>query len=181
MEEVLVLTSSKDAPGMGVINPNNGTFVCTSFKNCIADAGTLCSIGGGSSSYSGIGNGGDFIAVAQSKKPAINVWHWGKSQVHHQCHVQEIATALASDSLGQYLIAGTRKGWVYIWDFSTGELLSLFQAHFKAVTRVKVSKNRLFCVTVSEDGMGKSWQLEKLVDVSDSSRGISQSSVKPYR
>lgn len=40
----------------------------------------ICSVGG-PSSFSGQGSSGDYVVVAQSKKPQINVWQWGKPQV----------------------------------------------------------------------------------------------------
>ena len=49
----------------------------------------MCAIGHHFSGYSGEG-GGDFIAVAQGYKPSINIYQWGKAQIHLQCHLQEI-------------------------------------------------------------------------------------------
>lgn len=181
MEEVLVLTSSKDASGMGVIDTRTGSTLC-SFKQCIAEAGALCSIGSSTSSHSGYGSSGDFLAVAQAKKPCINIWQWGKPQVHLQCHVQEITTALAADPLGAFIFAGTMKGWIYCWELSTGELVSAFQAHFKAITRIMVSKvGPPFLISVAEDGTGRAWEMHKILDFSESYKHVGRQSMTPFR
>lgn len=182
MTEVLVISSNKDACGLGVVDVATGSMVCNNFKNCIADSGALCSIGSSSSSYSGQGSSGDFIAVAQAKKPVIHIWQWGKPQVAFQCHVQEIVTCLASDISGTFLLGGTKKGWIYCWNIGTGELLNIWQAHFKSVTRLQLSKNGQFCVSVSEDGMGRAWDMAKVLDLSERIRNpTGKQSVTPYR
>jgi pre-rRNA-processing protein IPI3 len=182
MEEALVLTSGKEAAGMGVINVRTGSAVCAAFKNCIAEAGALCAIGSSSSSYSGYGSSGDYIAVAQAKKPCINIWQWGKPQAHFQCHIQEIVTSLVADPLGAFLFAGTQKGWIYCWELSTGELVSSFQAHFKAITRLCVTKvGAPFCVSLSEDGTGRAWELHKILDVAESYKHVGRQSITPFR
>lgn len=182
MEECLILTSSKEAAGMSVIDVRTGSAVCSSFKNCIAEAGAMCMIGSSTSSYSGYGSAGDYIAVAQSKKPCINIWQWGKPQAHFQCHIQEIVTALACDSLGGFLYAGTTKGWIYCWELATGELISAFQAHFKAITRLNISSTGVpFCISVSDDGTGRAWELHKVLDSAESYKHVGRQSITPFR
>ena len=103
--EYVLVTSNKDSSskggtglGMRVLDINTGLVHpgCTFKHNCIADAGAISTIGFGSSSFAGHGSGGDFIAVSQSNKPVINIYQWGKAQVHAQCHMQEIITTLAT-------------------------------------------------------------------------------------
>ena len=52
MNEVAIVTSSKDAGGIGVYDLVTGTPVCTNFKNCVADSGAMCLLGG-QNAYSG--------------------------------------------------------------------------------------------------------------------------------
>ena len=182
MEEVLIVTAGKETAGMGVINVRTGSSLCSNFKNCIAEAGTLCFIGSTTSSYSGSGSSGDYIAVAQAKKPSIHIWQWGKPQVHLQCHVQEIVTALAADPTGTFLFAGTKKGWIYCWELSTGELLNTFQAHFKAVTRISLTGcGSSYCISVSEDGTGRAWEMHKILDIAEAYKHIGRHSLTPFR
>lgn len=182
MEEALILTSGKDAAGMGIIDLRTGSALCSNFKNCLAEAGAVCTIGSSTSSYSGYGSAGDYIAVAQSKKPSINIYQWGKPQVHFQCHIQEIVTAIATDPMGAFLIAGTMKGWIYCWELSSGELINTFQAHFKAITRISVTKiGAPYCISVSEDGTGRAWELHKILDSAETYKNFGKHSLTPFR
>ena len=160
------------------------TPVCGNFKNSIADAGgSACLLGGGLSSFAGAGSCGDYLAVAQSKKPTINIYQWCKPQVLYQCHLQEIMGSVASDGYGRYFAGGSKKGWLYLWEQSTGTLLNSWQAHFKAVSRIQFTKCGGYCVSASEDGMIRVWELSQFVDGSSSAYGstTSRKSVTPYR
>ena len=53
MNEVILVTSSKDSGGFGAFDLRTGGVVAT-FKNCCAETGSVCLLGG-SSSYSGLG------------------------------------------------------------------------------------------------------------------------------
>lgn len=181
--------------GIAVLDLRTGTPVCPAFKNCLADSGTACIVGG-ISSFSGhttLGSG-DFVVAAQLNKPVINVWQWGKPQVHFQCHLQEITTALTCCA-HSFILAGTRKGWIYCWCVSSGTLLASFQAHFKTVTRLVCSPCGNYCVSSSEDGMVRAWDMSSIVDLSLTSAttassssssslhssAYSSSSIQPYR
>lgn len=189
MNEVVIVTSSKDSGGgIAILDLVTCTPVCTNFKNCIAETGTACLLGNGVSSFSGNGSSGDYVAVAQSKKPTINIYQWGKPQALYQCHIQEITSALASDRMGRYICAGSKKGWCTFWELSTGLLLHSFQAHFKAVTKVEFTACGGYCVTVSEDGMARVWEVAQIVDQSEIVGRIgasvsvsSKRSITPYR
>ena len=189
MNEVVIVTSSKDlGGGIAILDLATCAPICTNFKNCIADPGAICLLGNGSSSFSGSGSSGDYVAVAQSKKTSINIYQWGKPQALYQCHVQEITSALASDRMGRYLCAGSKKGWCSFWELSTGLLLHSFQAHFKAVTKVEFTACGGYCVTVSEDGMARVWEVAQIVDQSEivgrvgaSVSVSSRRSIIPYR
>lgn len=77
-------------------------------------------VGNTSSSFSGQGSSGDFIVASQSQKPLIHSWHWNKHQSHDNYHTQEILTSLSYTPSGLYLVGGSKKGFLYIWDVSTG-------------------------------------------------------------
>lgn len=107
MDELIVFTTTSSALGLHSLDltHHNEKVSFTnstsnlSYKNCISDLpGTLAMIGS------------QHIAVSQAKKPQINIYQYGKSQVALQCHIQEIITSLISDITGTYLFGGTRKG-----------------------------------------------------------------------
>ena len=63
-----------------------------------------------------------------------------------------------------------------------------FQAHFKAVTKVEFTACGGYCVTVSEDGMARVWEVAQIVDQSEivgragaSVSVSSRRSIIPYR
>jgi pre-rRNA-processing protein IPI3 len=156
------------------------------FKNCTSDAHCICAVGG-SSSYSGVGSGGDYLVASQSKKPVLNVYQWGKPQPHQQCHIQEITTALACEQTGTYLLGGTKKGWIYCWEVGTGALLTSWQAHFKAVTKILFTTCGQFAVSCSEDGMVRAWDFAAVLSAQDGGGGggadkkKQATSTTPYR
>ena len=169
MNELLVLSSSKDTAGLVVVDASTGGSTgIPPFKSCLADiGGNVCSLGNSvCSNFSGISAySGDYIAVSQSKKPCIQIYRYSRPQPLFTCHLQEIVTSL--DSYFTYLIAGTKNGWIYCWNWTTGELISSRQAHMKSISRLKISKaNGQFCVTTSMDGTVKVWELSQLLDTS---------------
>lgn len=182
MSTNLILISSANEGNKGIsVQDFNGSNLVSNFKDCICDPGAMCLVGG-LSSFSGQGSAGDYVVAAQSKKPIINVYQWGKPQVHFQCHVQEIVTAVASDPCGTYLLAGTKRGWIYIWEISSGKLLTSFQAHFKAVTHICSTLRGDLFLSASEDGMARCWDLCNIVGqlASSNANGKRNSSVQPF-
>jgi pre-rRNA-processing protein IPI3 len=181
MNEVVIVTSSKDAGGMCVVDLASASSIGTNYKNCIADAGCMCTIGG-PASFAGMSSfASDYICAAQAKKPIINFWQWGRVQPQITCHVQDIITSIAGDPTGTYVIAGSKKGWVYIWQVSSGSLLYSFQAHFKEITRLEMSASGDYFVTCAADGMARAWDTLSIVDVTDVDQSHMRRTVIPYR
>jgi len=184
MNDLLLITSASEGSKGISVSALNGSSLATNFKDCVVDTGAMCIVGG-SSSYAGQGCSCDFIVAAQCQKPVINVYHWGKSQVYYQCHVQEITTSLASDSSGTYLLGGTKRGWIYLWELASGRLLTSFQAHFKAVTQLTCTKRGEFFISASEDGMVRAWDLCEIVsraETNTANTGSKQTAgTKPFR
>lgn len=79
-----------------------------------------------------------------------------------QCHIQEITTSVAVDESGVYCFGGTKSGRVFCWLLATGELISSFSAHYKAVTCLSATSPH-FLVSASEDGMVKLWSIDQIV------------------
>jgi WD40 repeat protein len=76
-----------------------------------------------------------------------------------QCHVQEITQSITADPSGYFIYGGTKGGRIFCWELSTGNLKCSWQAHFKAVNALKISDCGNFCVSGSEDGMVRVWDL----------------------
>lgn len=184
MNDVLLITSANEGSKGISVSALNGSSLASNFKDCVVDSGAMCIVGG-SSSFSGQGCSCDYIVAAQSQKPVINVYHWGKSQVYYQCHVQEITTSLACDSSGSYLLGGTKRGWIYLWELASGKLLTSFQAHFKAITQLTCTKRGEFFISASEDGMVRAWDLcdtvSKAEMVTSGTSTSKATGTKPFR
>lgn len=179
LNEVIVLTSSKDLHGVGVFDLKTITPVSGSFKGNVSDTGSLCMLGG-PSSFSGDG-ASDYVIIAQSKKPSVQVWNWGKVQPLYTCHCQEVMTSLEVDRFSNFIIGGSKKGNVYIWDAASGGLVLTFQAHYKEITRIIASCNHDFFSTASSDGSCKVWDLLSLIDSTKSQRiGQSKSAFRSW-
>ena len=133
------------------------------FKNSAADPRGVCLIGG-DASYSGLGCGADYFAVAQPKKPLIHLYSWLKSQVSMSFHVQEVTTSLVADTSGTFLFGGSKGGRIFCWQLSDGALIKVWQAHFRGVSCMQMSPCNNILVTSSEDGMTAAWNLVDLVD-----------------
>lgn len=155
-----MLTPSRE--GFVQVLDTNGNNV-SQFKNCAADPGAMCLVGG-SSSFGGCASAsGDYVVVAQSKKPLIHLYSWGKAQASMAFHVQEVTTAICSDASGNFLFGGSKGGRIFCWQLSNGALLRVWQAHFRTVMCMKVSACNNILITCSEDGMTSVWTLADIV------------------
>jgi WD40 repeat protein len=184
--------------GITFINLSTGALYSQSMKNCICPTQGISpsshllscncvfsgiTTSGGISSFSGRGGCGDFIIAAQSKKPQINIWQWGKPHALMQCHIQEITTAIATDLNGFFLSGGTKGGRIFVWELSSGALVQSWQAHFKALTTMTFTPCGNFLISASEDGMVRAWDLVSLLN-SEGRGGHSDFQIKsfsPYR
>lgn len=179
MSEVLLCSCRKDGLGLMVLDIHSGASIAPAFKHCICDEKGICLLGKSQSSFEGSGCSGDYIAAATSQKTSINIWQWSKPQVHIQCHTQEIITVLSSNQTGSYVFGGTKRGFIYLWDVSSGELLKSWHAHFKSVTQIVVDHSDRFCISASEDGMVRVWDICDLVDSFAQSRA--KKNIVPFR
>ena len=167
---------------LSVVDGGNAT-VHPAFKDCDPTSSSSICFVSGASSYSGIGSQGDLLIAAQSKSAAIHVYQWHKPQSHVLCRMQEMITALQCDSGGTYLIGGTKKGWLYLWEIGTGKLLKFWQGHFKPVKVISFAYQDNFFVSSSEDGITKVWDISDVLGGagSISATGLGRSHIEAFR
>jgi len=106
-----------------------------------------------SRAFGPVGNDTVYISAAQTHKPLLMVWHWGKEQPCYRAALPERITASSWSSDGSFLFAGGGSGQVFVWHVCTGHLVRCWPCHFKAVTAVVVSDNDSLLFTASEDTM----------------------------
>ncbi len=181
MSEIIICTSKKDSTGMAVLDLSSGSNICSSFKHCVAEPNCLVTVGKSESSHEGLGSAGDYIVSSHPEKPLINIYQWFKPQVHLQCHTQEIIECLGTDLLGNFIFGGTKRGHIYFWDVATGALLRTWHAHFKGVTSIISDPTGNFCISCSEDGMIRAWDLATILDTSVVSASKNSKNIQPHR
>lgn len=164
MDFVVLVAGSKDSSGFCEID-QAGITQTTNYKQSTAKKNGVALIGRDGAAFSGIStHQGDYLAVAQAEKPALVLYQRGKSSPLFQCPMQEIVNCLTTDIMGTYLYSGTRKGFVYVHDIRTGELVTMWQAHLKAVTKLQLTGDSQFLVSVGEDGLGRCWNVPSILD-----------------
>ena len=170
METRFLYNSVKDGVSCLSCVDSDNAAVHPAFKDCDPTGSSAICLVSGASSYSGIGSQGDLVIAAQLKSAAIHVYQWHKPQSHVLCRMQEMITSLSCDSMGTYLLGGTKKGWLYLWEIGTGKLLNFWQGHFKPVQAISCAQQNNFFVTSSEDGITKVWDI---CDILNGAGGIS--------
>jgi pre-rRNA-processing protein IPI3 len=106
---------------------------------------------------------GPVLLSSQRDTRFINAWHAGKEAVDLRCAMPERVGPLATSSDGAFLVAGASSGKCLVWDLHTGELLRIWEAHLRAVTKVVFSQDNSVFVTTSEDASVHAWDLGQVV------------------
>lgn len=145
----------------------------------------------------GVGHG-ERLFVASPDKALINVYSWGKEGVDQRMPVPEPLTCLAlvhhpkigplptTESAKHNLPAfrvpwllagGSKSGKVYVWELSSGNLLSVKEAHYQQVSVLRFSSCGTYLVSGGFDARCMVWRTLDLVLVFDIASDLA---VKPY-
>jgi WD40 repeat protein len=162
----------------------------SSSSSYIVDKNCICSVSNSSLSSTGFKGGdygsgtltGDYLVVPQANKPIVHLYESNKSSFNHanyQCAVQEIITAVTSDSSGFFLFGGSKKGYLYVWNVFTGELLYVGPLHYQRITKLVVTADSQYLLSSSDDTVLKVWHVYQFLDVIIGSNKKQASS--PYR
>lgn len=137
----------------------------TLWTSCVWDPHTGTSLmtykGGGtaeSSTLSFIGN--DYIAAVERTKPVLHVWPLNSQQTVQGMRfiLPGKASALAVTRDGSYIVAGIDEK-IYLWQTSSGSLLTIINRHYQKVVRLKFTPDGKYFVSAAEDGMVMVWSL----------------------
>ncbi|CAI9115788.1 OLC1v1016782C3 [Oldenlandia corymbosa var. corymbosa] len=99
--------------------------------------------------------------VREAKKSSGSVlyWTWNKHEPEVKSFLFEPILALVSHSEAGYIVGGSKSGKIYIWEVSTGNLLTKWDAHLRAVTCLVFSDDKSLLISGSEEGGVRVWSL----------------------
>ncbi|EGW30814.1 Pre-rRNA-processing protein IPI3 [Spathaspora passalidarum NRRL Y-27907] len=122
---------------------------------------------------------GERLFTCSATKALIEVYSWGKEGVDQRIPLPEALTCLtvvpqpvsASDELEKLtkfrlpwlLAGGTASGKIYIWELTSGDLVSVRDAHYQGITTVKFSPCGTFLVTGGDDARVIVWSVVDLL------------------
>ncbi|XP_059046771.1 WD repeat-containing protein 18 [Achroia grisella] len=147
--EVLVTCDSNNPLWTTCVwDPHTGTNLMTYKGGGTAEIRTLSLIGN------------DYIAAVERTKPILHVWPLNSQQT-----VQGIrfilpgkASALAITRDGSFIAAGIDEK-IYLWQTSSGNLLTIINRHYQKVIVIKFTADGRHFVSAAEDGMVMVWSL----------------------
>ena len=145
-----------------VVDAHTGSTLAA-FSGCAAPSNGVCAVG---SSY---------VAAAESDRPSVALWRWGRSQHLRRCIAQERLTSVAATSDGVHIVAGGVSGRLFLWEASSGELRCVWDGHFRSVTALAVSDDDAFLVSAGADAIVSVWSFVSLLG------GAASGGPKPIR
>lgn len=155
--EVVVVSSSVDT-GITLWDLASGAEV-THLKSCASPRNALACVGR------------SFIVSSQVFKPgsssaggAIFLWAWNKTQPDFKSYPVEPIGPVACTSDGSYLVGGGVSGRIYLWEVSSGRLLRVWAAHYKAVSCLVFSDDESLLISGADDGYVNVWPLLRVLD-----------------
>ncbi|OAD76124.1 hypothetical protein PHYBLDRAFT_186141 [Phycomyces blakesleeanus NRRL 1555(-)] len=108
------------------------------------------------------------ILTAQTDRAVLNVYGWQRDQILHKMTTPEKIITVTASHQGAYVAGATATGRVYLWHIATGHLLRVFEAHYRAITRLAFSDDDTTLLTASEDASVNVWVLANLLDTTQS-------------
>lgn len=167
MDSVLLFGGARDTVHIQSVD-NHGKAASISWKNPrVAPGGLVLA------KVSDPLNEQPILLVPLEDKPVVQFYQFGRSDPSLQVHLEEILTSLTFCQHKHILLGGSGKGSIFLWDFTTGELLVKWQAHFKAASKLVVTQDGEMLVSGGGDGLVRAWCISSLL--SDSG------SPQPYR
>ncbi|XP_026751609.1 WD repeat-containing protein 18 [Galleria mellonella] len=131
-----------------VWDPHTGTNLMTYKGGGTAEMKTLSLIGN------------DYIAAVERTKPILHVWPLNSQQTVQGMRfiLPGKANALAITRDGSFIAAGIDEK-IYLWQTSSGNLLTIINRHYQKVVAIKFTADGRFFVSAAEDGMVMVWSL----------------------
>lgn len=147
--EVLVTCDSNNTLWTCCVwDPHNGTSLMTYKGGGTAEEKTLSFIGN------------DYLAAVEKRKPVLHIWPLNSQQTVQGMRfiLPGKSSALAITRDGAYIAAGIDEK-IYLWQTSSGNLLTIINRHYQKVILLKFTPDGRYFVSAAEDGMVMVWML----------------------
>uniref|UniRef100_A0A1I7XPG5 WD_REPEATS_REGION domain-containing protein n=1 Tax=Heterorhabditis bacteriophora TaxID=37862 RepID=A0A1I7XPG5_HETBA len=143
-EMLLIGSSSSDPFSNIIVDPRTGVSTW-SYKGSElqgATPGLICPLG----------ITGDHLLISTKDRPLINVFAiHNRDRFHQKAVLSGIVTSMCTTSDGTFLFASIRTQ-IYIWLLTTGELLSVTDAHYQDISVILLSSDESMLFSSSNDG-----------------------------
>ncbi|TMW69654.1 hypothetical protein Poli38472_001810 [Pythium oligandrum] len=116
----------------------------------------------------------DHFVGIQDGKLALHIWTWSKDMPVLKCHTAEKMGPTAVTKCGNFFFAGAQSGKMYVWDVKTGELVMVWDAHYKGVSAVALTSDDSHVITAGEDAVVHVWRLMDILDEPDVTASFQQ-------
>ncbi|XP_061634556.1 WD repeat-containing protein 18 [Phyllopteryx taeniolatus] len=152
LEVVLSSDASSQLWNVSVFDAHSGSSLL-SYRGGNSSARTLCVLNG------------QYLLSAQLAKNFINVWEiHRKEQLQQKIVCPGAVTCISASTDGIFLAAGVAEA-VYLWEVSTGKLLSVVTRHYQDVTCVKFTDDGSHFVSGGKDSVVLVWSLSSVIQV----------------
>ncbi|KAL0582210.1 hypothetical protein ABG067_007973 [Albugo candida] len=110
------------------------------------------------------------LVCIQANKLVIHLYSWSHASPIFKCHVAEKLGPVCVTQCGNFVFAGAQSsGKVYVWDVKTGQLVAVWDAHYKGVRAIALTSDDSHLVTAGEDAIVHVWRLVDILEESDAS------------
>lgn len=160
-ENSLLLVGSNKDSLMYLLDPSTGSQLST-FKTNTSTLHGVVSI-----------PSKEMLVSIQHNKLHLHLYTTSRDTPVFKCHLPEKMGPITTTACGTYCFAGAVSGKVYVWSIVSGALLSVWDAHYKAVSCLILTLDSSFLLSAGEDGLIHAWPLADLL--------VAKIAPSPYR
>jgi pre-rRNA-processing protein IPI3 len=118
----------------------------------------------------------DYVLCAQAGRAFLHVYAWGSDAPLLRCALAEPLLSVAGSPDGCSIAGGGASGRLYLWDAASGELVRVWQGHYKAATCVAFSPCGALLASGGADGVVHAWDVAAVAAEEDEAAGGSAGS-----
>ncbi|XP_040039258.1 WD repeat-containing protein 18 [Gasterosteus aculeatus] len=108
---------------------------------------------------------GEYLLSAQLGKNFINMWEiQRKDQLQQKMVCQGLVNCVTASRNGLFLLAGVAET-VYLWEVSTGKLLSVLSRHYQDITCLMFTDDSSHFVSGGKDNLAVVWSISSVIQL----------------